>query len=335
MTPRRNTSAPAPKQAPLELHEFCLMIPEASEEDYRRLVEDIKANGQQEAISMFEGKILDGRYRYRACLELGISPIFTGVPFYGHKHARREAFAFVLSKNLARRHLTIEQRKALARQIFKEDPSISTRAAAGKVGLSPKTAEKERPTCGKSTRRDTKGRKVGVRPKKTTGHKTNGSKPPVREPTINDLAVSQPLDSSKSLVEPRQQRTPAEEAIAMLEKGMLHAHMVTEPEPANGSGGAGVAAVYRDALNTMRSIFSDQCKNLSADGRVAFRRDVLAMIDDVMPPARARKSEIAAAKRDLMQKLQPHFDELEQGVALLRGDAERRDAPPMADRPKP
>jgi hypothetical protein len=44
---------------------------------------------------------------------------------------------------------------------------------------------------------------------------------------------------------------------------------------------------------------------------------------------------VAAAKRDLMQKLQPHFDELEQGVALLRGDAERRDAPPMADRPEP
>ena len=44
---------------------------------------------------------------------------------------------------------------------------------------------------------------------------------------------------------------------------------------------------------------------------------------------------VAAAKRDLMQKLQPHFDELEQGVALLRGDAERRDAPPMAGRPKP
>jgi hypothetical protein len=29
---------------------------------------------------------------------------------------------------------------------------------------------------------------------------------------------------------------------------------------------------------------------------------------------------VAAAKRDLMQKLQPHFDELEQCVALLRGD---------------
>jgi hypothetical protein len=44
---------------------------------------------------------------------------------------------------------------------------------------------------------------------------------------------------------------------------------------------------------------------------------------------------VAAAKRDLMQKLQPHFDALEQGVALLRGDAERRDAPPTAGRPKP
>jgi hypothetical protein len=43
---------------------------------------------------------------------------------------------------------------------------------------------------------------------------------------------------------------------------------------------------------------------------------------------------VAAAKRDLMQKLQPHFDALEQGVALLRGDAERRDVPPMAGRPK-
>jgi hypothetical protein len=323
--PRRNTSAPAP----LELHEFCKMVPEHSAEDYGRLVADLKKTGKLiEAITTFEGKVLDGRGRQKACRETGITPHYT--PFQGD---RKAAFDFVLSKNLARRHLTIAQRKALAAVMYKEDPTVSTNKVAKTVGLSNKTAEKERPkeAFGKSKRRDTKGRKVGGRP--AGHHKANGSKPPVREPTINDLAVSQPLDSSKSLVEPRQQPTPAEEAIAMLEKGMLHAHMVTEP--ANGSGGAGVAAVYRDALNTMRSTFSDQCKNLSADGRVAFRRDVLAMIDDVMPPARARKSEIAAAKRDLMQKLQPHFDELEQGVALLRGDAERRDAPPMADRPKP
>jgi DNA-binding transcriptional MocR family regulator len=47
------------------------------------------------------------------------------------------------------------------------------------------------------------------------------------------------------------------------------------------------------------------------------------------------KQQVAAAKRDLIQRLEPHLDALEQGVALLRGDAERRDAPPMADRPKP
>jgi hypothetical protein len=38
---------------------------------------------------------------------------------------------------------------------------------------------------------------------------------------------------------------------------------------------------------------------------------------------------VAAAKRDLIQRLEPHLDALEQGVALLRGDAERRDASPM------
>jgi hypothetical protein len=43
---------------------------------------------------------------------------------------------------------------------------------------------------------------------------------------------------------------------------------------------------------------------------------------------------VAAAKRDLIQRLKPHLDALEQGVALLRGDAERRDVPPMAGRPK-
>src|SRR6478672_7814301 len=40
------------------------------------------------------------------------------------------------------------------------------------------------------------------------------------------------------------------------------------------------------------------------------------------------KQQVAAANRDLIQRLQPHLDALEQGVALLRGDAERRDASP-------
>jgi hypothetical protein len=77
----KRSTAPA-KQAPLELHEFCKMVPEHSTEDYRRLVEDLKKTGRLiEAITTFEGKILDGRGRYRACAEAGIEPHFT--PFQG------------------------------------------------------------------------------------------------------------------------------------------------------------------------------------------------------------------------------------------------------------
>jgi hypothetical protein len=135
MAKRTTTAAPAPKGE--RMHEYCKMVPRPSPEQYRWLVDDLRKTGRLiEPITLFEGKILDGWSPYKACSEAGIEPHYT--PFQGD---RKQAFDFMLSKNLARRHLTIEQRKELALQIFKEDPSISTNAAAKKVGLSPKTAE--------------------------------------------------------------------------------------------------------------------------------------------------------------------------------------------------
>jgi hypothetical protein len=147
------------------MHEYCKMVPRPSPEQYRWLVDDLRKTGRLiEPITLFEGKILDGWSPYKACSEAGIEPHYT--PFQGD---RKQAFDFMLSKNLARRHLTIEQRKELALQIFKEDPSISTNAAAKKVGLSPKTAETVRQKRGfgnsKPNRVSTTGRRVGGRPK--------------------------------------------------------------------------------------------------------------------------------------------------------------------------
>lgn len=68
--------------------------------DDRRLAElksDIESHGQREPVTLCDGMILDGRNRYRACIELGIEPLtreYVGDPW-----------AFAWSLNGARRDL--------------------------------------------------------------------------------------------------------------------------------------------------------------------------------------------------------------------------------------
>lgn len=68
-----------------------------------RLAEDIRENGQAEPIVTYEGKILDGRNRYQACLVAGIEPEFT-------EYEGTTPLIFVVSHNLHRRHLNESQR---------------------------------------------------------------------------------------------------------------------------------------------------------------------------------------------------------------------------------
>jgi ParB-like chromosome segregation protein Spo0J len=45
-----------------------------SEPEFAAFEEDTREQGQQEAIILYEGKILDGLHRHRACQELGREP---------------------------------------------------------------------------------------------------------------------------------------------------------------------------------------------------------------------------------------------------------------------
>jgi len=68
------------------------------------LAEDIRQHGLREPIWIYEGQILDGRNRYRACLAAGVEP--DSQAFLG---SALEAIAHVWSANRVRRHLSPSQ----------------------------------------------------------------------------------------------------------------------------------------------------------------------------------------------------------------------------------
>jgi hypothetical protein len=77
---------------------------------YKALVKDIRAHGLREAIVLYQGMVLDGRNRYRACLETGVEPRFRQFD----PVTEGDPELFVRSDNLHRRHLTSGQRAVLA-----------------------------------------------------------------------------------------------------------------------------------------------------------------------------------------------------------------------------
>lgn len=62
-----------PDSAP---HPLADLFPPMTDEEYQALKEDIARNGHQLPIVLYEGMVLDGCHRLRACKELGIEPEF-------------------------------------------------------------------------------------------------------------------------------------------------------------------------------------------------------------------------------------------------------------------
>src|SRR5437764_806061 len=93
----------------MEFHEVANIFPMMADEEFTALVADIKTNGQLTPVWTYQGKIIDGRNRYKACMELGIEPQFK--EWNGDE---ANLLSFVLSLNLQRRHLTSSQKAMLA-----------------------------------------------------------------------------------------------------------------------------------------------------------------------------------------------------------------------------
>jgi len=99
------------EQHPLSA-KFSRMTPEA----INAMADDIKSNGLQHSILLFDGKVLDGWNRYQACLIAGINPRTT--VFRG-----KDPASIVISENIHRRHdMTAGQRALLVVEIREYAP---------------------------------------------------------------------------------------------------------------------------------------------------------------------------------------------------------------------
>lgn len=128
-----------------DIHPICQIIPLMSHDDINRLAEDIVQNGLLEPIMLYEGKILDGRHRYEACARCGVQPRFV-------EYDGPDPIQFVLSHNIARRHLTPSQLSMIAARVanLKEGrppetaprDAVSQEDAAEKLGVSRRSVQR-------------------------------------------------------------------------------------------------------------------------------------------------------------------------------------------------
>lgn len=99
----------------LQPHEFSELVPGGlSEEEHAALVEDVRANGIRVPIALYQGRILDGRARYRAAMQAKVE-----CPTEEFNFDDEAARRFVISTNLHRRSLSTLQKALAIAEMYK------------------------------------------------------------------------------------------------------------------------------------------------------------------------------------------------------------------------
>jgi excisionase family DNA binding protein len=139
----------------LQFHEAANIFP-MEEESIDSLSQDIAANTQLVPIELCDGKILDGRRRYVACVKAGLTPAFAIVN-------PADPVQYVLSLNLHRRQLNPSQKSmvaARAREVYDRAAKERQRASGG--DHKKKAVPANLPEPPRSDSRDVAGKAVGV-----------------------------------------------------------------------------------------------------------------------------------------------------------------------------
>lgn len=132
----------------LPVHPVCAIFPMMSDAELQALADDIRENGLLEPGVVFFGELIDGRNRREACRIAGTD--FEVRDFEGEGS---EVHAWIISKNLHRRHLDTSQRAMVAARLATlrtgerpdpEAPAITTGQAAEMLGVGTRSVESAR-----------------------------------------------------------------------------------------------------------------------------------------------------------------------------------------------
>jgi hypothetical protein len=115
-----------PPAKKLEAHPFADLFPMMSDAEFKDTAADIVNNGLYDKIWLYEGKILDGRNRYKVCLDNDIDPRF-------EEYKGKDPLGFVISKNLHRRHLSESQRAMVAARLAQAKGGRPTEGKPGGI----------------------------------------------------------------------------------------------------------------------------------------------------------------------------------------------------------
>lgn len=128
----------------MQNHEYADLFPMMNATEYAGLKGSIEKDGQQDAIWTYQDTILDGRNRYKACMELGVEPVLK-------EYEGTDPLGLVTRSNLHRRQLESGQRAMIAAKLADiensdfvgnqhsaslQSPKISQSAAADQLNVS-------------------------------------------------------------------------------------------------------------------------------------------------------------------------------------------------------
>lgn len=142
----------------MEINEVCNLFPPMGDDEMRSLAEDIAKHGLREPIWTYQGKVIDGRHRLRACKTLEMEPK------YREWDGEGSLLAFVVAQNLHRRHLSESQRAMLAAKLkpmFEEEVRKQL-AANGKGKKTRKQRVQNFAPSGEGKSRDKAAKTTGV-----------------------------------------------------------------------------------------------------------------------------------------------------------------------------